>query len=307
MFDQKILKGLLPYVLGKKKLTTEDLKTSEENLRHMRVLGLVTSSKGNHTVREDFKNMIVTNDSMWYDFKDEIPHFKKADFDCSVPNVQGYSIVKISGEDYASIIRDEDEKTVLYLKYIQDSRHPWISIEGDTRRHILSVVSLEKPTKSGVIFRMGSKGIEWTKSNRKTYLNGIPFESFLQVPEYIRTQILNLNTVEDRRKVEKVEFGPRKRRQFISGGCFMATISGENTFTGNPLTCEIQKNPGSIEGSILVDGVVVGTTYLSTTGILHVKVTDKTVNRVDVDTCCQIAATCPVSVPSEGGSKQFQV
>jgi hypothetical protein len=301
------MKEMLPFLMGIKNLTDEFVKnSSEDQLNALRALGLIKSIKNGNIILPT-KNMVKTDHENFFDFKNEIPKWVSTDFEIELEQLglESYSMIKCCGDDYAVILNSVDE-TVLYVKYFQDSRCPWIRIDGDERRTILGGSLFHPPTENGYSYRIEG----WTKIKRGQHSSIEYKDTNLKVSDfimciipYIRKNILNTN--EDNRKPNSYEFGLRERRIFSKLSSIQDVYT--ETFDGTPLNIGIEKGVNRFDGIIVVNNENIGTIELIPTTTLfkfNIKLTSS-LNYVDVFNGTN---ECFLKyVNTNNGKKQFQL
>lgn len=244
-------KNVLAYLAEQGKwVDPTDTTATEQEITDLTARGLIQRNYKNGSLRiNKAKNFVEGNDYA-VNF-DEVQAFINAEFCETVRSrdIDGndiyLTIAKGQGDDFATIEKDQD--LLAYIKYVSDSRGPWI-VDSDASAFLLSVIVLQKPDKFGYMKKLPKWG---------TTSDGIDlFDGRVEKRAFIKLAINTVITsVEPNLSTKPASIRNAERLAYIKGAISKTVKVGDKTF-------DIQKQPGSKEVDIFLDNLKVAEGYL---------------------------------------------
>jgi len=300
-WSDETLSWVLPFMDGSKQLTEQIVKDAAKDAEKLSLLtacSLIHRDKDEITLKRVSENIFAKKADMYFsDFSDTIEEFTNLAIeseDLGDLVRRGWMMEKLPGDPYAVIFDDEDNP-VAYVMHFTDTRCPWIKFPGDTRKVQFQITYFDGPNEDGFAKRLNG----WMQPGKGPYTykrTGVTMSTLDRIPSYILQKFLNQQDVVVDEELNQIKLGMRDIRDFLKGSNFVSQVEGEEHMF------EISKDPGSDNGSALMDSVEIGTVTLKRTSPTSARVMvtltslPNGVGKNHAINCLTSAALCPVHV-----------
>lgn len=253
-YSEKILSWVLPFLTGEKPVTENiinEAKKDSEKLAVLTTCSLIYRNRDTISVKNTSINIFEKKSNFYFtDFGPTKEKFISLDIeeDLSCLGLDGYTFMSMAGDDFG-VIFDSDDKEVLFCKYFTDSRCPWLTFPGDTRKVQFQLTYFSEPDSNGFVKRING----WKQQERGPYVydgTGLTVSAFDRVPSHIMSKYIAPEMVVEEEALNRLTMTMKDRRLFI-----MAT---NLTSQDENHVYEISKEATSPEGIIHIDGNEVG-------------------------------------------------